>query len=123
MFFAKKPDPNQLIIDEIQKIIMLFLEEDNWCKRALARDKSGEQLFDPWSKEAVQWDVYGALYAFDASPKTVEYLQRRAKTWGYSDIDRLNDLNEHFYLMQFLKESLNLLGASYKVTYKDGDTL
>jgi len=109
----------KLISQEILKVIQLIINEELWCKRALARDKDGNQLFDPSDKNACQWCIYGALYALDASTETITYLQNCAKYLGWSDLDRLNDLNQHFYVIQFLKESLEELGVTFIVKIKD----
>jgi hypothetical protein len=99
------------IADEVQYVLTLLLDEDRWCKRALARDKDGNQLFNAMGERACQWCIYGALYGLEASLDTIQYLQRCAKNWGWSDLDRLNDLNEHYYVIQFLQSALSNLGG------------
>ena len=103
---------------EILAVIQILINEELWCRRALARDKDGNQLFDPKNENACSWCIYGVLYMIDASPKTVSYLQSMARSLGWSDLDRLNDLNQHFFVMQFLKESVEALGMSYKIKLK-----
>ena len=103
---------------EILSVIQILINEELWCRRALARDKDDNQLFDPKDEKACSWCIYGALYMIDAGPKTIAYLQSMAKSLGWSDLDRLNDLNQHFFVMQFLKESVEALGMSYKIKLK-----
>ena len=99
------------VAKDIQGIVTLLLDEDRWCKRALARNEKGEQLFNADDENACRWCIYGALLGLDASSDTIDYLQKFAKSWGWSDLDRLNDLNEHYYVIQFLQIALMQVGG------------
>ena len=112
LFLTKE---EQEISSDIIDILSVLIDERNWCKRALARDKEGNQLFNHEDPKAVKWDIYGTIYSLECNQVTIDFLRQRARLRGYSDLDRLNDLNEHFYLISFLKECLNSFGLSFKV--------
>lgn len=97
--------------EEVGKVVALLLDEDRWCKRALARDKDGVQLFDAHDPLATQWCIYGAMYANKCSLDTSSYIQTMGKGYGWSDLDRLNDLNPHHYIIQFLHAALHGVGG------------
>lgn len=103
------------VVADIQKVLHLLINEDNWCKRSVCVDKNGNPLYDPWSKDADKWCIYGALYACNCSDDTFTYLKGMIKYVGYNDLERFNDLSEHYQIMQFLQFSLNALGGWFKL--------
>jgi len=108
----------EIVIDDLHKVLFILIDENKWCKRALARDEDDNQLFDPRDLKACKWCIYGVLYGTDCSQDTINYLKNFAKMWGsWPDLDRLNDLNEHFYVVQFLQSALYSAGGTFRLKY------
>lgn len=92
MIFKRKIAVFKIIFDELVTISKIINEEKDWTKRAMARDKDGEQLNDPQDPRAVSWCILGACNKINASPDVYSYLNYLANELGYSDISRFNDL-------------------------------
>jgi hypothetical protein len=112
-----KKEERHLIVNEIARAVSIIIDEDNWCKRAMARNKNQEQLYDPKDDNAYSFCIYGVLFFLDSSPDTITYLQQMAKSLGWSDLDRLNDMNDHHYVIQFLQDSMRNLGGMFRLKY------
>ena len=106
-FFVDNPHKNKKV--DIQKILNLIGDPDKWTKRALARDKDDEQIFDPWSEDACKWCILGAAYKAEVSQDTVIYLETLVRNMKYGSLDKFNDLNKHESVIKFLNLALSNL--------------
>jgi hypothetical protein len=106
---------NKIIIEDVTDILRLLIDENHWCKRSLCQDIKGNPILDPYSDQAYKWCIFGAIYALECSNNTIDYLNVKALEFGYNDLSRLNDLNEHYFIIQFLQYVLNSLGTWFKL--------
>jgi hypothetical protein len=111
----------EMIRDEILDAFKLIFKKEDWCKRALARDAEGEQLFNPNDEKAVQWCLLGAIYKKeDWSVETLTFVTNYAKRRGIDDLSRYNDHEGHTAVVMLLVEMLNILGVTMKFYGDDG---
>jgi hypothetical protein len=113
-----KPRKMNPVLIDVKNILLNFQDKNRWCKRAIARDKDGEQLFSPTDPNAVSWCILGVAYGLGVSDNTISFLKNCARQIGYSDIDRFNDFNEYSDIILFLKKCEEAL---YKYRYEKED--
>ena len=109
------------IRDELLAAFLVILDKDKWCKRALARDTEGDQLFNPSDPKAVQWCLLGAIYKEENwAEETLTFAANYAKKRGIDDLTRYNDHEGHAAVIILLVEMLEILGVELKFYDEDG---
>jgi hypothetical protein len=118
--FGKKNNPKyEIISEDIKKIFDILKNKSNWCQRSLAFGINNERLFNPYDEAAIRFDILGAAYKINADKETISFLENISIQNGYQGIDRLNDLNNHEDIVNFLLECLDSLGYNTKKLRKD----
>jgi hypothetical protein len=100
---------------DVVGILNLVGNAEHWCRRAMVRDKEGEQLFDPSDPRAIQYCILGAFYAIEGHNDTLTFLQLNAKKQGFISLTELNDFSDHSFIVDFLVAILKFLG--YNVSF------
>lgn len=98
------------ISHDILKIYYLIGNEKRWCQKAMARDENGEWLDSVFSDKVCSVCLLGAVYSMNCSEKTLTYLEKCASIRKYDGLHKLNDKNNHQYVIDFIKVSLDILG-------------
>lgn len=106
----KKLTPERIsLINDLEKILSLINTEDRWCRRALLRDKEGNQLFYPDDEKGYSYCILGAGYKQNVEKNTLTYLNSCAKANGFLDITKMNDTFTYPMVILFLTETVKLL--------------
>lgn len=107
-FFRKKED--KVIAEDLYQVYRYIKDEKNWCKIAMARDKYGNGLNDPWHKDVVSFCLFGACIKSNMSDKTWNYLNEMLHKRDYTSIPTFNDCNTHKTIINLLKYLIIILG-------------
>lgn len=104
-FFLTKEEKEHLERSrrDYDTIIELFSNKDNWCRKAMARDKEGEQLICPNDENAIAWCLLGAFYAIDASQESILLLHKILYIEGLPEAHIFNDNYGYKCVLDFLK--------------------
>ena len=96
---------------DILKVYYFILDENRWCKHAMARDINGEYVDSIFAPNVYSVCILGALYLMDCSEETFTYLEMCASIRKYDGLNKINDRNNHAYVIDFLKICLDVLGV------------
>ncbi len=93
-------------MEELNKLLILLKDENNWCRMALARDSEGNILPNSYMEEAVSFCLMGAVYHLEISNETLNLLNRCANADNFLDIIELNDKTSYKEVIMFLNDVL-----------------
>ncbi len=102
-------DEIKIFIENIESIISIIQNKDNWCRRAMSRDKDNNMCISIFDEEAVKFCVLGAVYKINSSDITItiSLLNELASKEGFIfGIDELNDHSSHEFVIKFLKNCI-----------------
>jgi hypothetical protein len=95
---------------DIYKTLYILQYKENWCKRSMAKNIEGEDLYNPYGKDVAQVCWLGALLRVEAKQETINFIEKNLQINELPRIDRFNDLNEYEDVIEFNLRLLHYLG-------------